>query len=691
MPEKSASRGLPVPSFFQLALIALAICAGCLIWSQWRGAAPDSTVEHPEDRARTARALDYLQSVEALAREGAEALPELIAGLNDADPRMRRNALLALRQLRSDADEALAAVRERLTDDDPITRAYAVSAYWHIRRDPDDVATIVTPMLADESPQVPEAAAEVLQTIGPPAVGPITELLRGDAAAGRVPALQTLRRIGWDASQAATEDTVRRLAGESDAAVRLEALLTLARWGRPTSAEIRELLDSNESSVGSPSRIATIPLSSREAALHAIIRLGPAAAENLPDVISLLNPRMPFDSALAAVRSMKTAARPAVPALLKMFEAPGRFRPHIGWTLLEIGAEPSELVRIAVPFLADKDPDARFHAGRLCANASPEEARKQVSILIPQLPGSLHAIWGLAPEAREAVPALTTLLEGRDASVARIAGKALRDIGPDAASAIPTMRKLLALGEPRLDALVRDAICEALGAAGPAARSALPELLGQLKDQRFMAASIDYRDQRLRPCFDAISALAVIGDRSPAILSGLRALLSSKNSAVQLEALGALVRLAPDSPEVLGDLLKWLSGSLVNGEGRVEIILAIGRLNVDRRGAVPPLVAALQDRDPGVRKAAAWTLGQIGAEAESALPALREALAEWKNSFQDPARNKAYLDDDAYYRAEIRRWHSSNHPLLGKNYERLAAMSVRQVLQEAIAAIEFCE
>src|SRR5262249_35296135 len=159
----------------------------------------------------------------------------------------------------------------------------------------------------------------------------------------------------------------------------------------------------------------------------------------------------------------------------------------------------------------------------------------------------------LAPEAREVVPALTPLLESGDARVARTAAKALRDIGPDAAPAIPAMRKLLAGGE--LDALVRNAICEALGAVGPAGRRALPELLAQLRDPRFMPASIDYRDERLRPCFDAISALALVSDRSPAALSGLRALLSSKNPMVQLEALGALVRLAPDSPEVLVDLL----------------------------------------------------------------------------------------------------------------------------------------
>jgi len=345
------------------------------------------------------------------------------------------------------------------------------------------------------------------------------------------------------------------------------------------------------------------------------------------------------------------------------------------------------VVQMAIPLLADSNPDVCFHAGRLCAAASPEHARKQVSALIPKLPASLHAIWGLAPEAREVVPALTPLLESGDARVARTAAKALRDIGPDAAPAIPAMRKLLAGGE--LDALVRNAICEALGAVGPAARRALPELLAQLRDPRFMPASIDYRDEVWRPCFDAISALALIGDRSQTVLSGLRSLLSSKNPMVQLEALGALVRLAPDSPEVLVDLLNWLDGSLVNGDGRVEVILAIGRLNVDRQGAVPPLIGALQDRDAEVRKAAAWALGQIGPEAEAALPALHEALGEWRNSFHDPAGNADWLVyDDPVSRIHVSQWIDGNRPLLGKKDKRLSAMSVRQVVQEAIAAVE---
>src|SRR5262249_38417107 len=99
MPWKCAPRGIPVPSLLQASLIALAVCAGFVVWSQWSGSVAEPVIERDREDDEVASALDHLRELEAIAREGALGLPELIAELTNPNPRLRRNALLALRQL----------------------------------------------------------------------------------------------------------------------------------------------------------------------------------------------------------------------------------------------------------------------------------------------------------------------------------------------------------------------------------------------------------------------------------------------------------------------------------------------------------------------------------------------------------------------------------------------------------------
>jgi HEAT repeats len=52
---------------------------------------------------------------------------------------------------------------------------------------------------------------------------------------------------------------------------------------------------------------------------------------------------------------------------------------------------------------------------------------------------------------------------------------------------------------------------------------------------------------------------------------------------------------------------------------------ALGRIDPDPEQAVPALITALKDKNAAVRAAAATSLGQLGAEARDAVPALRTA------------------------------------------------------------------
>jgi HEAT repeat protein len=647
--------------------------------------------------------------VEAIARTGPDGVPELVAALANSDPRLRRNALLALRLIGPEAGEALGPIQERLADEDAQVRSHAIDVYWNNRRDPDDVAAIVAPMLGDTDTNVREAAAKVLETIGPPAIGPVVELLRSGVAAARVPSLKVLRRIGWDGPQPLIDHVVRDLVGDADPGVRTEALLILAIWGDPTPSEIRELLR-HEDAVDSMGRNNVTEPGSRESALLAIIRRGPAAAENLSDVLDLLvkNGRGVENSrgiqtwrqwgfALAALRAMQSTARPAAPRLLQFVNENHNYRGiDVAWTLLAIGADPQEIVHIMVQLLLDGDTDICFHAGRLCAIASPDEARRHVSHIIPRLNpekladgrSALHAVWGLAPEAQEAIPVLSRLLECKQPHVARIAAKSLGDIGPEAVTAIPNLLAQLARGLQVHDYWARSAFCEAIGKMGPTARSAIPALLVELND-----APLSHRDLNRvgqRPVREVMSALGRIGDSDPAVLAAIRRHIANEDEQVQISAIRALARLIPDSPEVLTRHVKCLADSPQN---RVGVILAIGRLPGDRQSAVTPLTALLDDADPEIRKAAAWTLGKIGPDASAALPSLNEVLKEWKNSLY-PFRTRRYstppaLADDPRQRLETGRWVDLDDPLVsGMKDPQFQEKSVHQVVREAIAEIE---
>jgi HEAT repeat protein len=715
MLDNRASRGGLLPSVGQCLIVAAAVGASWLIWLELRGQQADSRVSHAIDAEKDSRAaaLENLHAVEAIARTGRDGVPDLVEALADSNYRLRRNALLALRLIGPDAVEALALIRERLGDEDAQVRSLAIDACWYVRRDPDDVAALIAPMLGDREANVREIAAKVLHTIGRPALGPVFERLKGGVPAARRPALNVVRRIGWSGSQPEFDDVVRDFARDADTEVRTAALRTLATWGRPTPSEIRALLQHKEAPDSMWRNVSTEP-GPRETALHAILRLGPDAAENLDDVIDFLaEERQPWNDswslAVAALRAMRSAARPAMPRLLQLVNDRRNSRRNenhdirlidAGWLLLAMGADPQEIIAIAAPLFIQTDADTCFHAGRLCAIVSPEDARRQVSLLVPELVpekiadrmSALNAAWGLAPEGQEAIPALSALLKCDRRDVAQIAAKALGDIGPQAAPAIPLLLAELARRPNAHDRSERGAFCEALGKMGPAARSAIPALLVELNDAPLSRPQPEDFDQFGQHRVEAaISALVGIGITDSAVLAAIRRHLSNETERVRSRALRAISQLTPDSPEVLTCCLKWVQEKQWPSN-RGGLILAIGRHRGNRQDAVTPLAEMLDDAEPEIRKAAAWSLGKIGPDARAALPSLEEALKHWENSlysFHDRRYPPPSLADDPRRQLENGRWRELDTGFFGGMRDlQFQERSVQQVVREAIAAIE---
>jgi HEAT repeat protein len=387
-----------------------------------------------------------LHSLEIFTRRGREAVPRLVAESSSTDPERRALAVLGLAKIGPAAVDAIGTIRERLTDESPQVRAHAIWALRSINENSEESCRIAAQMLADSDGEVREAAASELLVIGPGATEIVLEKLRDDLAVVRRQAVRILREWrqprpeGWPEWLATVRGPVRRLLDDPDPAVRIDGLTAIVEWGVAEPDEIRQLVHHEDYA-----RV--------EIGLRAIPGLGERAAVLLPDVVELIdgfkldtvpapgNHTAPasMELILRALKTMNTAARPAAPRLIRLLEARDDYtRKPIVETLVEIGTDTEDLVRVLTPLILDEDKGVAYSAGRLLVKISPAAARRQVSKLLPQLGAEtrvnksvLFALHALGPEARDAAPKVAPLVKNSDPWVSEFAKYVLNDIGPD--------------------------------------------------------------------------------------------------------------------------------------------------------------------------------------------------------------------------------------------------------------------
>jgi HEAT repeat protein len=124
----------------------------------------------------------------------------------------------------------------------------------------------------------------------------------------------------------------------------------------------------------------------------------------------------------------------------------------------------------------------------------------------------------------------------------------------------------------------------------------------------------------------AAEALAQLGpDAQPAATTLVRA-CDTDDDSIREWLTSALESLGPPPTEQLRDLIPLVASK--NLDVAYWAATLLGRLHDTAAPAVPALTTALgASTEQSVRERAAWALGQIGAPAKSALPALREAAA----------------------------------------------------------------
>ncbi|HEY2253049.1 MAG TPA: HEAT repeat domain-containing protein [Planctomycetaceae bacterium] len=662
MAEQRTSRGVPLPSVGQIAVIAAALVAAWLVSSGFGLSGGDS-----DDPPTDGNPVGSIYAVESTLHQGPAALPELMAALDSGDPQECSRAAYGLGRLGPAAAAALDKLLALLAADDPRVRTYAVFAVAQIQTDKQAAAAAIAPLLADAVPGVRDDVRRELLDLGTPAYQPIVQLLEsGDASLqlGVMQILTNTRQLPyhrrWLARSPNISQVLRGLVDAADPGVRIEALTILAEWDQAQPAEVCELLRHDD-----PQRIGV--------ALRAIGQLKSDPSKLLPGILDLFD-RFHREAvgagrgraidetivaALSALSSQKTAARSAAPRLLKLLEEyPDQYWIPIARALADIGADTDDVIRILSPLLLYEKHERTiaWQAGELLLEVSPAAARRQVAQLLPKLADDrgtvdkpvLYALCVLGPQAEAAVPALIPLLHASDPWVAEFAAHALSRLGPAGSRAVADLTDVVTNGgKPQVPRL---ACVDALASVGAGAQSAIPALLQYLAQPEPSSPSPAKRqpnpERRLRAAI--VRALGRIGGDSASLHLALRLELSSRSSEMRAAAAEAVARVAGQSAalpadQVLGELIARLGDE--HPKVRTTAALAISRMAIDRSAAIAPLTGALLDEEIYVQKAAAVALGKIGPAASDALPLLRAMLAD--------VRSSAMISLDAYNIPEL--------------------------------------
>lgn len=190
MPGVERHRGLPVPRFGTVCLLAAAISACGVAWIEI----------HPvsDSAAPSLQPLDpyeHLRSIDEIVENDPDAAASLVRLLADDDPRARSDALIGLSRLGSAASQTVEAVRERLADEAPAVRNHALAAFARVCPDRSEVCTVAARHLAGP-PTIRDTASRILREHGRDAIPALAEMLRSPSPSARELAAQLIRLAG---------------------------------------------------------------------------------------------------------------------------------------------------------------------------------------------------------------------------------------------------------------------------------------------------------------------------------------------------------------------------------------------------------------------------------------------------------------------------------------------------------------
>ena len=413
-----------------------------------------------------------LAAIHELGTHGAEAVPALTKLLSSDAPTVRAYAAKALALIGPAAKSAAQGLVDLLADKDPAVRRQAIAAIGAIRPGPKVTIPLFAKLMQDSDPGVQLRVMQTVAAAGGAAVPGLIEALHNDATAYW--ACVIIRDIGPDAIETAPA-LVEKLK-DTNPEIRREAILALASLNATdATAAIVQLLEDEPS---------------RTAATYALAMLGSMP----PEAETIVRANVKSDDATLSAVSMWALARihpddmklkqavfSHLIALLKSKDPFARLAAARG--LAALPASPEIAGPIFEKALADADETTtHYMLDALAAMGAPAVPKLIGALKYAPLRGQVASILGrIGPPAAPATDALAKLLSDPDPNVSIEAAHALAGIGPDAKAAVPALIAVLSNTEGQTEGGLRHAAVFALGKIGPAAKPADAALLAILR------------------------------------------------------------------------------------------------------------------------------------------------------------------------------------------------------------------
>jgi HEAT repeat protein len=503
-------------------------------------------------------------------------------------------AMNRLEDLDSADPTVVGALSDQLQNESALIRAHALHALGTLKAK--ESVGLIIPLATDKNAEVRHAAIYALQEIKPD-----PKIL--------MPLLDQVLK-------------------ESDPMVRMNVLTLVAEMGKPAVPSVIKMLNDDETAtwgcitlgaIGSEAADAVPALTKllgpahppklRLEAAMALSSIGPAAVTALPELMDILDKKDPvvMPGAIFAVGRLGPAGKPAEKKLKDIASREDPFSRVIStWALCKIQPENQKLLADSMPILVtallDKEQRTQSAATKCLIDLKP-----RASILMPAISKiadgantetTKNIVEVVADAGPTAVPILIKALdvESLRPRVAVILGR----LGPEAKDAAPALASILE--KDKTPAARREALI-ALGAIGPFAYGQTPAVAKVLKDD----------DLQLRAA--ACYAIGKIGPLAIGSKNDLLECLKSEDELCNMAAAWALARVDPHCPEGAQKSVPCLVKGLFNADAhiRMEAVSALQLMGVQAQEAVPALKkVAADDPQAVVRIAASDALKSIG-------------------------------------------------------------------------------
>ncbi len=613
---------------------------------------------------------------------GAAQIDQVLEELHNPSEIVRLKAARTIREFGPGPDVVPALV-ESLRDDSPRVRSVAAGTLGWIGVDAAEAVADLMAALEDEDASVRSEAARALGNVGRPAVVAVPRLLRlleHDRHAVGEAVIQALGAIGPDAQGAVP--AVVQVLDDPDHSLRRTAAHEIHRFGEPARVAVPRLVEA----------LRDPHTTVRQAAAWSLYEMGPGAKQAIPGLIETLNDLdNPYDvrgTAAYALGKMGPESRVAIPDLARALRAPHRqIRGAALWALSTIDPRPDITPEIANGLIDGFEAEHQDKQRTERLNHRPPQ---EVTALVEELTSNelasrvsaANGLRELGPQARDAAPALATMLSDTDERASRAAVEALVRIGsagvPFLVEALDDRRKPVRLqainGLGQLGERANVAVAALVNVVEddeeelqkralqvlshmegdpaitvPAARKALDDpklrltamrLLGNIASGAATAPLfgtggstaavavpdlvplVNHPDPDVQR--EAIRTLGQIGPRASDAAPDLIRAFHRGDTGVRSAALHALARMKLKSAEAAGVIVSALDDP--EDRIRADAASALNQLRADVDAAIPALTRGLHDPHERTRQSAVWALGSMGAKASAAGPALIDVL-----------------------------------------------------------------